>query len=134
MGKGKKILLVDDEEVVVEVGQKLLEALGYDVAIDRDARRALEVFEADPREFDLIITDYAMPHINGMDFAGKILQIRPGMPIILCTGFSEQVTTQNAAKLGVELLMKPYGLSQLAELINKVLGDRPAPQLSMASC
>ncbi|MCE5334429.1 MAG: response regulator [Desulfobacteraceae bacterium] len=116
-----KILLVDDEPVFIEVGQKVLEALGHEVTAEMEADRALEIFRSRPGEFDLVITDYAMPQITGMDFAGEILRIRPRMPIIICTGFSEKATRESASEMGVELLMKPFGMKQLSNLIGEML-------------
>jgi DNA-binding response OmpR family regulator len=69
----------------------------------------------------VIITDYTMPDLTGADLSMEIRRIRPGIPIILCTGFSENVTATVAADLGVELVMKPFSMKQLAELIRKVL-------------
>ena len=88
----ERILLVDDEPAVMEMGTRLLEHLGYKVTSQTDSVSALEVFRSSPDEFDLIITDYTMPKLTGLDFAREVLRIRPDIPILLCTGFSEKIT------------------------------------------
>jgi PAS domain S-box-containing protein len=122
MPKGTdRILLLDDEQVVLDLGTEVLERLGYAVTPENSSLHALETFRSRPHEFDLVITDYTMPNLNGMDIAREVRRIRPNMPIILCTGFSEEVTRENAVGLNVELIMKPFGVKQLGESIRKVL-------------
>jgi CheY-like chemotaxis protein len=99
----------------------VFEQLGYDVTPETDSLRALEIFRSRPGEFDLIITDYTMPNLTGIDLSKEIRLIQPDIPIILCTGFSEKVTEKGAMDLGVELAMKPFGMKQIAELVRKVL-------------
>ena len=117
----ERILLIDDEQIVVESGTAILEGLGYKVTPETNSLRALEIFRSRPGEFDLIITDYTMPKLTGTDLSKEIRQIRPDIPIILCTGFSEKVTATIAVDLGVELVMKPFSMKQIAESIRKVL-------------
>ena len=117
----ERILLIDDEQIVVESGTAILERLGYTVTPETNSMRALEIFRFRPGEFDLIITDYTMPKLTGTDLSKEIHQIRPDIPIILCTGFSEKLTADGAIDLGVELVMKPFSMRQIAELIRKVL-------------
>ncbi len=120
-GGNENILLVDDEPVMVEMGSMILERLGYQVTGETDSARALELFNANAGRFDLIITDYTMPKLTGTDLAKEIHRIRPGIPIIMCTGFSEKVTPSNAAEFGVEHIMKPFVANDIAELIRKLL-------------
>jgi PAS domain S-box-containing protein len=117
----ERILLLDDEQAVVEMGTGILGRFGYKVTAETDSLRALEVFSARPDEFDLVITDYTMPNLTGMEFAKKVRRIRPSMPIILCTGFSEKITPDCVKELGIELLMKPYGLRQISEVVRRIL-------------
>lgn len=117
-------MLVDDEQSVVEMETAIFERLGYDVTPETDSLRALEIFRSRPGEFDLIITDYTMPNLTGIDLSKEIRRIQPDIPIILCTGFSEKVTEKGAMDLGVELAMKPFGMKQIAELVRKVLRVR----------
>ena len=102
----------------------VFEQLGYDVTAETDSLRALEIFRSRPGEFDLVITDCTMPNLTGIDLSREIRLIRPHIPIILCTGFSEKVTEKGAMDLGVELAMKPFGMKQIAELVQKVLPVR----------
>jgi PAS domain S-box-containing protein len=118
------ILFLDDEQTLAEMGTAILERLGYKVTAETDSLRALEVFSTKSDEFDLIITDYTMPNLSGLDFAGEVLRIRPNMPIMLCTGFSEKITPDSVKELGVELLMKPYSLRQISEAVRKILDSR----------
>ncbi len=67
------------------------------------------------------MTDYTMPKLTGLDLAREVLRIRPDMPIMLCTGFSEKITTDSVKGLGMGLLMKPYGMSQISEAVRKIL-------------
>ncbi len=117
----ESILLLDDEKTVVKMGTAILERLGYKVTTETDSLRALEIFSARPDEFDLIITDYTMPNLTGMDLAKEVRRIRRNMPILLCTGFSEKISHDSVKELGMELLMKPYGMRQIAEVVRKIL-------------
>ncbi len=118
----ERILLIDDEQIVVEMETAILELLGYDVTPETDSLRALEIFRSRPEEFDLVVTDYTMPKLTGTDLSSAIRQIRADIPIILCTGFSEKVTEEGAMDLGMELVMKPFSMKQIAESVRKALG------------
>ncbi len=120
----ESILLLDDEQAVVETGTAILERLGYKVTGETDSLHAIEVFSARPDDFDLLITDYTMPNLTGMDLAKEIRRVRPDMPIMLCTGFNEKITPDSVKELGMELLMKPYGLRQISEGVRKILDAR----------
>ncbi|MGA2401570.1 MAG: response regulator, partial [Syntrophobacteraceae bacterium] len=96
----------------------------YKVTHETDSLRALEIFRSRSGEFDLVITDYTMPNLTGMDLVEEVRRIRYDIPIILCTGFSEKITAEGAVDLGVELVMKPFGITQLAELVRQVLDVR----------
>jgi signal transduction histidine kinase/ActR/RegA family two-component response regulator len=119
------ILIVDDEQMVADIGVIMLERLGYRVTAKTNALEALDVFRARPEEFDLIITDYTMPHMNGIDLARELLLLRPDIPVILCTGFSEKVTDQAAKDVGIRgSAMKPLDRRQLAELVRSALDNK----------
>jgi len=121
-GGTERILLVDDEKSLVETGQRMLERLGYHVTSKTSSEEALEVFRSQPRDFDLIITDYTMPHMTGTELAKELMRIRPDIPIVLCTGFSEMVTEEKAKALGIQgFAMKPLSLGSMAGLIRKVI-------------
>jgi DNA-binding NtrC family response regulator len=114
--------LVDDEEVQVQSVRNMLERLGYSVVAKTDSREVLALFQQDPRAFDLVITDQTMPGMTGGKLAEELLRIRPGLPIILCTGFSEVVDADRAQALGVrQFLMKPFSLREMAETIRRAL-------------
>ncbi|MGO9018571.1 MAG: response regulator [Syntrophobacteraceae bacterium] len=112
---------MDDEQIMVELGTLILERLGYKVTSETDSLRALEFFHADADRFDLIITDCTMPKLTGTDLAKENRRIRPGIPIIMCTGFSEKVTPGTKAEFAVELIMKPFVARDIACLVRKSL-------------
>jgi PAS domain S-box-containing protein len=119
------ILVVDDEEVIAEMMQKILEGLGYQVTACIDSRQALEQFEALPAGFDLVLTDMTMPHLTGAELAQRLLARRPDLPVILCTGFSEIINEEKAKLLGIRrLLMKPVLRDELARVLRRVF-DQP---------
>ncbi len=119
----ERILFVDDEEPQVRTVQPMLERLGYRVTAEMDPRRALDLFRSRPDSFDLVITDQVMPYLPGNRLAQELLGIRPGIPIILCTGFSETVDKEKAEAMGIrEFILKPFGLNEIAQVIRKALG------------
>ncbi|MFZ2631587.1 MAG: ATP-binding protein [Desulfosalsimonadaceae bacterium] len=122
MGGNERILLVDDEVMIVDFGEDALKSLGYQVVSASQSDEALQIFKDRPEAFDLVITDMTMPKMTGEVLAGEILKIRPDMPIILCTGFSERITREKAISLGFrEFLMKPVKMKSLAESVHRVL-------------
>lgn len=122
-GKGH-ILLVDDDWAIVEMGQHMLQSLGYQVTACTDSMDCLQLFQQQPEHFDLIITDMTMPKLTGADLAAKVLKIRPAMPIILSTGFSEQIDEKGAKAIGISAyLMKPVLLHELAQTVQSVLSN-----------
>jgi PAS domain S-box-containing protein len=117
------ILFVDDEEDLIEIGAKMLSHLGYEVATRSDGAEALEAFRAQPERFDLVITDMTMPNLTGDRLAKELMKIRPDIPIILCTGFSENISEQKAKEIGIRgFSMKPFVMRDLAETTRRVLG------------
>jgi CheY-like chemotaxis protein len=126
-GKGsrERILYVDDEEMLVEMGKTMLERLGYEVTARTCSLEALETFYKRPDHFDVVITDQTMPMITGVDLARRILQVRPEMPIILCTGYSNQVDAEQAKASGISAFtMKPMTRQRIAELLRTVLDNQ----------
>jgi len=123
-GGTERILFVDDEGSLVELGKDMLESLGYAVTTRTSGVEARETFRAAPEAFDLVITDMTMPTVTGMDLAGEILAVRPHLPIILCTGFSEMIDGRQAKEAGIrEFVMKPYQLAILARAVRKALDE-----------
>ncbi len=118
----ERVLLIDDEEAVVEIYHEYLTSLGYRVEPRTDSRQAYEDFRAAPWSFDLVITDQAMPGMTGETLAGKLLAVRPELPIVLCTGFSHTVSREQALAAGIRAyLMKPFEPRELAETVRSVL-------------
>ena len=99
-GGHEHILLVDDEESIVQMETRLLQGLGYQVTATTSSTRLRDILLDNPGDFDLIITDMAMPEINGADLAKDLLSIRPDLPIILCTGFSDTINEKIAKSKG----------------------------------
>jgi len=121
------ILFVDDEAPMVTLNQQRLERLGYSVIPETDPEKALERFRINPGQFDLIITDMTMPKMTGDKLAGEMLKIRPQMPIILCTGYSQMISVDKARQLGIrKYLRKPIEMGDLARSVREVL-DGAAP-------
>ncbi|MDD4392487.1 MAG: PAS domain S-box protein [Desulfobacterales bacterium] len=121
----ERILLLDDDASIVKLEQSMLESLGYEVTAEMSSEKALQIFRAAPEKFDLAITDMTMPHMTGTKLAQQLLAIRPDIPIILCTGFSELINEETARAMGIrEYIMKPVVRKQMAEIVRKVLDEK----------
>ena len=121
----ERILAVDDEEGIIELLTNMLKSLGYEVTAETSSEKTLEVFRTSPDSFDLIITDQTMPHLTGAELAKEILQIRPDIPIILCTGYSAMISEEKAKKIGIKrYAMKPISRRDLAVMVREVLDKR----------
>jgi PAS domain S-box-containing protein len=121
----ERILFVDDEKSIMDLGRQVLEQLGYQVEAFSSSVKALELFKAGPDKFDLIITDMTMPKMTGAKLAQEVLAVRPDMPMILCTGFSEIINEEKAHNIGFkEYIMKPISIDQIARSIRRAL-DKP---------
>lgn len=126
----ERILFIDDEELLVHISKEMLETLGYSVVALQSSVEALDLFEHNPQGFDLVITDQAMPQITGYELAQKFIAIRPDIPIMLCTGYSETVSEEHALAAGIQgFVMKPIKLQDFANRIRTVL-DREATKLN----
>jgi len=125
-GKGKdkgKILLVDDEEIILSSLERAMQRLGYDVTTEQDPTEAFELFKMNPQRFDLVITDLTMPHMTGLALGKKLMDIRRDIPVILCTGYNDVMDEEQAKKLGFQrLLMKPAPTNDLRSAIQQALG------------
>jgi len=125
MGR-ERVLFVDDESALADIGRQVLERLGYLVTSRTSSLEALNLFKARPDSFDLVITDQTMPQMTGAEMAREMLEIRPDLPIILCTGFSEKISAEKARAIGIRrFVMKPIVARQVAAVIREVL-DQPA--------
>lgn len=120
----ERILFVDDEKILVHLGKKILESLGYQVTTVSDSTEALAIFGEDPEDFDLIITDLSMPCLDGIELSRKILAKRPDIPIILYSGYGETIKREEAKAIGIkEFATKPMLQNTLALTIRRVLGS-----------
>ncbi len=118
----EKILFVDDEMSIVKLGIRILERLGYKVTGVNDSSEALALFESSPKNFDLVITDMAMPGMEGTELAQKIYEIRPKMPIILCSGFSEKIDLDKANRFNIKAFIdKPIPIDDLTTKVRELL-------------
>jgi PAS domain S-box-containing protein len=123
-GKGR-ILLVDDEAMLTRVAESMLTRLGYEVESVLSPSEAIIAFQAEPDRFDLIITDQTMPKMTGVQLAAALRQLRPDIPVILCTGFSETMDAEQAYALGINaFLMKPLELRELGSVTHDVLAQQ----------
>ncbi len=121
-GGKERILFIDDEEILAEMGKHMLERLGYHATVRKSSLEALETFQNQPDQFDIVITDQTMPGMTGTDLARRMIQIRPDIPIILCTGYSTIISEEKAKGMGIrEFAMKPLSKKDIAVLIRKVL-------------
>ncbi len=122
----KRILLIDDERLLADLGKQMLERLGYVVDARTEPVHALETFKRNAIEYDLVITDMTMPGMTGDVLSREVIRLRPDIPIILCTGYSERISPEKAAEIGIKtLLMKPLAVNQLAQAIHEVLTGSP---------
>ncbi len=118
----ERLLIVDDDEAIINMEQQMLSSLGYTVTPFTDSEECLKFFRKQPDAFDAIITDMTMPGITGDIFAEEVFKIRPDMPIILCTGFSDRIDEKKAKALGIrEYVMKPILMKDLAGAVHRVL-------------
>jgi CheY-like chemotaxis protein len=118
----ENVLVVDDEPGIVEMGGRMLESLGYQVTTRTSSIEALELFKHEPGRFELIITDMTMPNMTGDRFSQEVMKIRPDIPIILCTGYSHQISEEKAKKIGIKaFVMKPLVKRELSSIVRQVL-------------
>ena len=125
---GRQILVVDDDELVSEYLGALLEAESYEVVVLNEPVAALKYFKEHPDDFDLIITDQVMPGLTGVEISKAILELRPGMPILLITGYSEKITAENAQSYGLSgFFSKPINEDLFLNKISHLVSGQLAP-------
>jgi PAS domain S-box-containing protein len=121
----ERILFIDDEPVIVNIGKQTLESLGYDVVTRTSSIEALEYFKAQPDKVDLVITDMTMPKMTGEALAIELMRIKSDIPVILCTGFSAKIDEEKAMHLNIQAFVsKPILKRELSEIIRKVLDKK----------
>ncbi len=121
----ERILFVDDQMALAELGKEMLETLGYNVTAETSGLEALETFRAQPDAFDLVITDMTMPGLTGRELAEQILRVREDIPIILADGFISPIVEEQAGQAGIRgFIRKPYVISTVAKTVREVLDKR----------
>lgn len=122
-GKGS-IMFVDDEKEITFMGKRMLESLGYTVDIKTDSLEALKAISENPRKYDLLVTDQAMPQMMGTELIAKVKEIRPDLKAIIITGYQESIPAHATEQYGIaDIISKPLILSEFSELIGKVLSQ-----------
>ncbi|MGA2419023.1 MAG: response regulator, partial [Candidatus Acidiferrum sp.] len=117
------ILYVDDEEPLVALVKRTLERLGYRVTGQNDPVKAVELFRSDPKAFDAVVTDLAMPQLSGFDLSSQLLEIRPDLPIVMTSGYVRPEDQERALHMGLrDLILKPDTIEQLARTLDQVFG------------
>ena len=121
----RKLRLVDDEQALLHMAKDMIEGLGYKVMSFADPRKALEAFRAAPTEFDVVMTDHIMPKMTGIQLAADLLEIRPGIAIVLTTGLGDPVTGEQGKRMGIRrFVQKPVNRTTIATAINMALNSR----------
>jgi CheY-like chemotaxis protein len=124
-GNGERILFVEDEELLAQLGQKALTALGYEVEITTQPATALAMVRSDPRHFCLVLTDQTMPGMTGLSLATQLRQINPELPILLMTGYSAALTSEQTEAAGIRrLLLKPTNIRSIGVAVHEVLSAK----------
>ncbi len=117
----ERILLIDDEEMLAEIGSEILTEMGYLVTKETDSVAALERFREDPQAYDLVITDQTMHGLTGVELAAALLEIRPDLPIILCSGYNQRISAENIQDFGIRAFChKPVTEEELGQAIRQV--------------
>jgi CheY-like chemotaxis protein len=118
------VIFVDDEEEVVKMWSRMLEYLGYNVLQACNGEQVLRLLEEQPGRIDLVITDQTMPRMTGMELAEKIHALRPDLPIILCSGYSDAVAGKSPGRVGIrKFLAKPFEMRDLAVTIRQIFSE-----------
>jgi CheY-like chemotaxis protein len=126
-GHGEHILCIDDEEAIVDVATLLLEGLGYRVTGSTDAGQALEDFRSRPYEFAAVVTDLVMPGLAGTDLARQVREIRPGIPLVVTSGYVSPEDTEAVQRLGVgDVISKPDIVTNLGPTLYRLLARQRA--------
>ena len=126
----RHILVVDDDELVSEYIGALLESEDYEVMVLNEPVEALKYFELHPDEFDLIVTDQVMPGLTGVEIAQSILELRPELPVLLITGYSEKISAENAESFGISgFFPKPINEDLFLDKINHLVSGSHQAQL-----
>jgi CheY-like chemotaxis protein len=127
-GGGERVLYVDDDEALVYLATRTLEKLGYEITAHLGAAAALKDFQARPQYFDVVVTDLSMPGMSGFHLAGALLEARPGLPIIMTSGYLRPEDQQRAREIGIrEMILKPNTVDELGHALNRLFKAHVAP-------
>jgi CheY-like chemotaxis protein len=119
------VLVVDDEDTLIEMEKEMLKGFGYSVTTAHDSATALSLFKENPERYHAVLTDQTMPGMTGIELARELISIKPDIPIILVTGYSEMVHADSAGAAGVKMfVMKPFTKAELARTIQQVLAEK----------
>ncbi len=134
-GRGERVLVVDDEELLAELGQKTLATLGYEAEFVTHPAAALALVNGDPHRFALVLTDHTMPGMTGLQLASRLRQTRPDLPILLMSGYTASLTPERIAAAGIsQLLLKPVSLHMLGSAVHAALSaSTPTPSWPASS-
>jgi CheY-like chemotaxis protein len=131
LGRGQRLLYVDDEEALVLMITRSLNRLGYNVRGEVDPLRALEIFRRNPEQFDVVVTDLSMPGMSGAELARRVLEICPEMPVVMMSGYIRVEDEEQARQLGVhDLILKPDTIESLAQTLDRLFTSAPAERQS----
>jgi PAS domain S-box-containing protein len=118
----ENVLIVDDELDILKMEKNMLERLGYHVTVKSSSREAFEIFRSDPEQFDVIISDMTMPEMAGDTLARRLLEVRPDIPIIICSGFNSRMNEEKAKKIGIRgFIMKPVIKREVVQAIREAV-------------
>jgi CheY-like chemotaxis protein len=124
-GQGEHVLYLDDEAPLVELAIRLLGRLGYRVSGFNDPQTAIDAVRANPGEFDVVITDFNMPGVSGLEVAREIRRLQPALPVVLTSGYVSEDLVATAAAAGVvQVVYKPSSAHELCETIHRILASR----------
>lgn len=117
----ESVLYVDDEEPLILLVTRTLGRLGYKVTGETDPVRALKLFQANPKAYDVVVTDLAMPQLSGFDLSRELLAIRPGVPIVMTSGFVRPEDQERALQMGIgDLILKPDSIDQFGRILDRI--------------
>lgn len=123
-GHGERVLFVDDEESMVFLMERWLDRLGYKATGCTAPEKALEMFRSGPQDFDIVLSDLSMPQMSGVELARALLQIRPGMPILIASGYLNPADNEEVRTLGLpDILLKPNTVEELGQIIHSVFAN-----------
>lgn len=124
-GGNEHLMLVDDEDENITLIKEILTKYGYTVDVFTNGVQAWQEFQKQPDKYDLIITDMTMPFMTGAELAQKIIGVRPKVPVILFTGYSEMINRGKSMAIGIkEFIQKPMAMNQLLKSVRQVLDKK----------